>query len=137
MSTHKLLPLRRMIKVAQNAVQMEQDDYVAFIQRLTGKTTSKQLTLSEVNTVLDGFKRMGWNPVNKRDKQTRLIKFLWMRLGEEGKLEDPAISAMTRFCNGMTKGKSLGRATHAELHAIIEALKSWCKRQGVTTGNIK
>lgn len=130
-------PMRRQLKAGQNGLQMSDDAYRALLQRITGKTSSKQLSLSEINAVLDEYKRLGWKPVSKFEKQAKLIKFLWMQLGEASVLKNRSSSALIVFCNRFTNGKSIYKSSGQEISAIIEALKDWCKREGVSTGNVK
>ncbi len=129
--------LRRQIKAAQTQINMDQDSYQQLLKRVTGKTSSTQLSKTEINRVLDEFKRLGWKPKNRKSSQVRAIQFLWMRLGEEGKLSEPGKSAMITFCKKYTQGVSLERADTMELQRVIEVLKSWCKRENVSMGQLR
>lgn len=130
-------PLRRQIKAAQVKLNMDQADYLALLNRITGKSSSTELSKTEIKAVLNEFKRLGWEPNNKNAKLVRTIKFLWMRLGEENCLNTPDRSAMESFCKRFTDGKSLYRAQRGQLQNIVEALKQWCARENISTGRIK
>jgi phage gp16-like protein len=124
------IPKRRLLKAAQTALAMDQDDYMSMLVRVTGKHSSTLLTESEINAVLTEFKRLGYNPVNKREKYIKKISYLWLQLGEAGKLKNPSKAAMVIYCKRTCKG-SIYKATITELNIIIESLKAWCTRENV------
>lgn len=121
---------RRLLKAAQTQLGMAQSDYVAMLKRITGKDSSLKLDLSQINAVLNEFKRLGFTTVNKRDKSIKLIQHLWLCLGDANELRDPSKAAMLVYCNKISN-KGLYRATDEQLYNIIESLKSWCDRKKV------
>ena len=130
-------PLRRQIKAAQTAINMSQEAYQALLLRVTGKTSSTELTRVEIYSVLDEFKRLGWKPNAKNGSLIKTIQFLWMRLGEENCLETPTKKAMEAFCNKYVQTKSFYSAPRGQLQHLVEVLKKWCERENVSTGRIK
>lgn len=129
--------LRRQIKAAQVKLGMDQETYQALLLRITGKTSSTALNKTQINAVLEEFKRLGWKPGNKNAKLIRTIQFLWMRLGEEGCLTSPGRASMNAFCEKHTNGKPLYKAQRGQLQHLVEVLKCWCERENISTGRIK
>lgn len=121
---------RRLLKAAQNQIGMCQEDYVSMLKRVTGKTSSTELNATQIDKVLSEFKRLGYRPNNRNQRLISKISYLWMLLGEAGKLDNPTKAAMLVFCNRFTKS-GVYKADVKQLHAVIEALKDWCEREGV------
>jgi len=127
------MKIRRLLKAAQHQLDMSEDNYRDTLQEITGKRSSTTLNYRECLAVLDHFKTLGYEP-NKhpREGQIKRIQYLWMRLGEEKKLNTPGVKAMHAFCRKMTGDTSVYDATREQLSVCIEALKKWCKRELVT-----
>lgn len=127
------MKIRRLLKAAQNQLDMEQDVYVEILVFVTGKASSTLLTYDECKAVLYHFKKLGYKPpTNPREKQIKRIQYLWIRLAEENKLDVPGMESMHRFCGGFTKNVSVYEAKQSQLSACIEALKGWCRREKVS-----
>lgn len=126
MSANWLLPK------AKTDIGMDDDSYRANIYALTGKTSSRDLSSQEVEAVLNVFeKHFKWKrPVNKNTPQIKRITYLWMRLKEADKLQNP--SGLTAFINKFTANKSKYKATSKQLSSCIEALQAWCTRENVS-----
>lgn len=120
------------IKMAQRALNMDDDDYRAMLLRVTGNTSSKQLTATQVAAVKAEFKRLGYNPDAQYETQIKAMKFLWMQLGKAGQLRDASINGMWAFVNS---NKSINSRSQ-RYNNCIQALKDWCQRENVDTGKL-
>lgn len=59
------------IKMGQKALDMDDDTYRALLQRVTGKTSSTQMTPAERNLVLGELARLGFKRVDTADRRRR------------------------------------------------------------------
>ncbi len=126
------MKIRRLLKAAQNQLEMSDEVYRDNLFEITGKRSSTTLSYRECLAVLDHFKSLGYRPnSNPREGQIKRIQYLWIRLGEEKKLTTPGAKAMYSFCRKFTGDVSVYEAKQSQLSACIEALKSWCKREQV------
>ena len=120
-----------LLKKAQQDLSMEDADYRANLKEWTGKTSSKNLTPSEVNYCLEQFQTIfKWTPPeSKNEKQIKRIKYLWLCLKDAGKLNNP--NALKTFVSNFTMGATMYKAKPGQLSACIQALQSWCDRENV------
>jgi phage gp16-like protein len=127
------MKIRRLLKAAQNQLDMDDVLYRQNLIEITGKSSSTALSYHECNEVLKHFKSLGYSPkVNPREGQIKRIQYLWMRLGEEKKLTNFTKQAMHSFCQRFTGNESVYKAKRPQLSACIEALKDWCNRELVS-----
>jgi len=127
------MKIRRLLKAAQNQLDMSDDVYRDNLFEITNKRSSTELSYRECLAVLDHFKSLGYTPnKNPREGQIKRIQYLWIRLGEANKLTNSNIKAMHSFCRKFTGDVSMYHAKRPQLSACIEALKSWCNREKVS-----
>ncbi len=132
--------LIRVIHVGKRELGMNEDDYRRFLQRCTGKRSCNALSDTQLRHVRDEMKRRGFHvkpkarskPASKA-KQPRINKItaLWCSLADAGAVKNRSQEAMEAWCKSMTNGRPLAWAESNELNNCIEALKSWCVREGV------
>ena len=126
------MKIRRLLKAAQNQLDMSDKVYRDNLQNITGKRSSTTLAYWECIAVLEHFKTLGYEPLkHPLDGQIKRIQYLWMRLGEENKLDKPGIVAMYSFVRKYTGEQSMYEASKSQLSKCIEGLKQWCKREKV------
>ena len=113
----------------------------------TGKASLSDMTEGELQRVVDRLKAQGFRPRpaagGRRNEQApradlRLIHALWGALGRADKLDQPGRTGLNAFVR-----KRFGASwssvpadidmlrDHRQIAAVIEALKSWCVREGV------
>ncbi|MBL4832615.1 MAG: regulatory protein GemA [Pseudomonas sp.] len=127
------MKIRRLLKAAQNQLDMTDKVYRDNLFKVTGKRSSTTLNYRECMAVLDHFKALGYSPnKNPREGQIKRIQYLWIRLGEENKLDTPDVKAMYSFCRKFTGNISIYNAKREQLSVCIEVLKSWCNREQVS-----
>ena len=138
MSNNTIKPrLIRLIHIAKQQVGMSDNDYRALLANVSrGKTSSKDLTAEQLETVLRHMKAQGFVATVKtpdgRERyrnlpnQQKKIRSLWLELHEAGAVRIAAESAMFAFCK-----KHGGEKWHKDADAmrdIIERLKKWRDR---------
>lgn len=113
---------------------------------VVGKPSLNEMTGPELEAVLDRLKADGFKPRSKgRSKRgkapradLRLIHVLWRELGNAGHLERPDRDGLNAFIRAQF-GASWGSVPAdidmlrdgPKINAVIEALKSWCRRAGI------
>jgi len=127
------IKIRRLLKAAQNQLELSDDVYRDNLFEITGKRSSTALNYRECLSVLEHFKSLGYSPnKNPREGQIKRIQYLWIRLGEANKINNKSVRAMHSFCRKFTGDVSVYNAKREQLSACIEALKSWCNREQVS-----
>ena len=113
----------------------------------TGKASLSDMTEAELQKVADRLKSLGFRPTargsGRRHEQApradlRLVHALWGALGRAGKLDQPGRAGLNAFIRRRF-GASWSSVPadvdmlrdHRQIAAVIEALKSWCDREGV------
>lgn len=127
--------------VAKRELGLDDDTYRAVLVRVTGKRSSKDMSERERQAVIDEFVRQGFKPAStRRGKAARPLsgpyakkaQALWKDLWNLGAVEDRRDSALLAFVNRQTGiDRTEWILDAADGRAIIEALKSWCAREGV------
>ncbi|OCP17457.1 MULTISPECIES: regulatory protein GemA [unclassified Ensifer] len=129
------------IHVAKKHFGLDDDTYQAKLQRITGKTSTKDMTEGERQQVLTVFRNEGFEPApsaarpNGRAKLTGRyagkLQALWIacyNLGIVGNRDDAALLAFVKRQTGIDHVRFLKFADDAA--KAIEALKGWMAREG-------
>lgn len=132
------------IHVAKAQMGLDEETYRALLERVTGKTSSKACSISELEAVVREFVNLGWKP--KRTAPARSGKArpmassevaakaraLWLSLWHLGVVRDPSESALTAFCKRQTGMADLAWIRdQRQAEKLIEALKKMAMRAGV------
>ncbi len=138
------------IHIAKKELSLDDDSYRAVIARAcNGKSSAKDLTLKEAGTLIEEFKRLGWEPEKSKKQhkkkadnpQVRYIYVLWGLLKKHNVVYAEAPHA---FCEVMLKQQCLSRTvpSHIEwikdqqdLSYLIEILKDKCQKAGIELDN--
>ena len=143
------------IHTLKSKLKLSDDDYRALLVNLTGKRSSKDMTLTEQQAVRDHLQslavRMGVaQPTRRRPlsqsefdqvkKQTspkeRKIWALWHQLGRDGLVRHTSATALHAWVERTVQVSALRFATDAQLDTLIEALKAWKERGGSDAGHV-
>lgn len=143
MNTHSKAPDARRamiakIHIAKNQLALEDDSYRALLKKITGKESSADLTLAQLEAVLLEFKRLGFagaKPRRKRgglpdDNQAKKIRALWLNLYHLGELRDPAESALVAYCRRMSGVQAIEWMHAEQFDNVIRGLNGWLERIG-------
>lgn len=102
--------LIRLIHVAKRDLSMDDDTYRAILQRIGKKASSADLTIPELEKVLEHLKRSGFKVRSKakpaqakpsrplaQDGESKKIRALWLFLHELGAVKNPSEEALAAY----------------------------------------
>lgn len=146
--------LIRLIHVAKRDLAMDDETYRAILQRIGNKVSSADLTVPELEKVLEYLKRSGFKVRSKakpaqakpsrplaQDGESKKIRALWLFLHELGVVRDPSEAALAHYVRRIggvddlrwnhgtrrvDSGTNPGYKRRSEL--VIESLKAWAMR---------
>lgn len=142
--------LQKLIHVGCRELGIDADTRRALQLVATGKASMSDMTDGDLKAVLDTLKARGFQPhASKGAPQRhprapradlRLVHVLWGALGRAGKLEKPGRPGLNAFVRrrfgdvwGAVPADVDMLRDASQIAALIEALKSWCAREGVPT----
>lgn len=129
------------IKIAQKELGLEDEDYRAVLQRVTGKTSAGDLNEAQLEAVIDEFKAKGWKPTIASSGAGRprpqladhpaakKARALWLSLAQLGVVENGNEEALRAFARRQL-GTELAWADQGRVYRLIEALKAMAERAG-------
>lgn len=127
------------IHVAKRDLGLDDDTYRDLLQRETGKRSAKGMSLAELDRVLSVMRRSGFKNASKGGRTRPLsgpyakkAQALWIALWNLGAVDDRRDSALLAFIcrqTGIERTEWVLDARDGK--AVIEALKDWCRREGV------
>lgn len=144
-NAQKKARLIRLIHVAKGQLMMDDAAYRTLLANSSqGKTSSKALSIEELEFVLSHLKAQGFVVMTKaaskrqdipvRDghdlmaDQVKKIRALWLDLHNEGAVRDPSELALAKFVKRMTGVDYQGWLDIDNASKIIEHLKKWRAR---------
>lgn len=140
MKFNKKLNLIKLIHVAKTKLGLDDDVYRDILSSTTGKTSSKELNLAQLEAVLDRLKQLGF-AVESKDKsgvknlasnaQSKLIRHLWLQLHEAGQVKNGSELALAKFVENRVDVSALQFLSSKDADMIINHLREWCKRCGI------
>lgn len=121
------------IYMGRRALALDDETYRAMLYRLTGKYSSKDLSVLEKRLVVDEMRAWGFKPKRQvlEGKYAKKLQALWIAGWNLGIIRDRSDKALLAFVKRQTgidhirflrDSDDAGRA--------IEALKSWLQREG-------
>lgn len=129
------------IHAGKKALGIEDGDYRAMLQLVTGKDSAAKLNATERQAVIEhlrqkGFRRKGaksGTTAGAEPDHVRKLRALWLSLHNLGEVRDASDDAMAAFVRGQVHVDALRWLTAAQANTVIEALKAWLRRAGVQT----
>lgn len=127
------------IHVAKKKLALQDDSYRAILLRVGGAESCKDMTVKQLEAVLEEFKRFGFKATAKRRAGPRKmadgaevskIRALWLDLYHLGELRDSSEEALAHFASRCTKVRALQWLTSAQVDIVIKALRGWLERIG-------
>ncbi|WP_043969698.1 MULTISPECIES: gp16 family protein [unclassified Acinetobacter] len=140
MKFNKKLNLIKLIHVAKTKLGLDDDVYRDILSSTTGKTSSKELNLAQLDAVLDRLKQLGFAVESKdktsvknlaSDAQSKLIRHLWLQLHEAGAVRDGSEKALAKFVENRVNVSALQFLSSKNADMVINHLRQWCKRCGI------
>lgn len=112
---------------------------------VTGKSSCKNMTITELNALYKHYKNSGFKPVSKkpfvkRDASKKAdmldkLRQLWVEMNAQGLLYDGSFTALEKWAANQSKRLNKGVAITKlewlparQQHALIEQLKQWQQR---------
>ncbi len=149
--------LIRLVQVGRRSLGLDDGTYRELLTQQSGKRSAAELTLQELDKVLQAMKGAGFKPTVKRGvkggKQKRLspvsgtpvrtaeigvIRAIWIAMHRHGLLRDGSETALNHYVERQTVriNNGVGVAEVAWLsealaYPVLESLKNWHKREMV------
>ena len=137
--------LIRLIHVAKRDLSMDDDTYRAILLRIGKKASSADLTIPELEKVLEHLKRSGFKVRSKsksapkpeqakpsrplaQDLESKKIRALWLFLHELGAVKNPSEEALAAYVKRIAGVDALQWISGEQAETLIETLKKWAMR---------
>lgn len=140
MKFNKKTKLIQLIHVGKSKLGLDDDLYREVLESTTGKTSSKLLTVPQLESVLDRMKQLGFEVESKNktgvknladDAQSKLIRYLWLELYNAGEVRNSSEKALAKFVENKVHVSALQFLSSQNADMIITHLRQWCKRCGI------
>lgn len=128
------------IHIAKKDLALTDEAYRDILRNVCGKDSAAKLTDTQALRVLRHFEARGWKPKKQSslpgmaiptEGQSKKIQALWITLHKAGKIQNGNDAALLAFVKRLTKIDRLEWCSGHDKDRVIEALKSWAKREGV------
>jgi phage gp16-like protein len=144
MRTNDCARLIRLIHVGKGQLRLEDEVYRKLLQSATGKTSTTEMRVDQLEDVLARLKKLGFKvrvPKAKGEQrrlahssQDRKIRALWLALHEAGGVRDPSEAALAAWVKRETGVEALQWVDGEQASKLIEKLKMWLNRVNRTDG---
>lgn len=140
MKFNKKSKLIQLIHVGKTKLGLDDELYREVLESCTGKTSSKDLTIQQLEAVLNRFKQLGFEVESKEktgvanladDAQSKLIRHLWLQLHSAGQVRNGSEKALAKFVENKVGVSALQFLSTKSAEMIITHLRQWCKRCGI------
>ena len=140
MKLNKKSKLIQLIHVGKTKLGLDDELYREVLESCTGKTSSKDLTIQQLEVVLNRFKQLGFEVESKEktgvanladDAQSKLIRHLWLQLHSAGQVRNGSEKALAKFVENKVGVSALQFLSTKSAEMIITHLRQWCKRCGI------
>lgn len=140
MKFNKKTKLIQLIHVGKTQLGLDDDLYREVLESCTSKTSSKQMNISQLESVLERMKQLGFQVESKDktgvqnladDAQSKLIRHLWLELHEAGQVRNSSEKALAKFVENKVGVSALQFLSTKNADMIITHLRQWCKRCGI------
>ena len=136
MTTPNRQRLIRLIHVAKRDLSMDDDTYRAILQRIGKKASSADLTIPELEKVLEHLKRSGFKVRSNakpsrplaQDGESKKIRALWLFLHELGAVKNPSEEALAAYVKRIAGVDALQWIDGEQAERLIETMKKWAMR---------
>ena len=136
----KKTKLIQLIHVGKTQLGLDDELYREVLESCTGKTSSKLLSIPQLESVLTRMKQLGFQVESKDkagvknladDAQSRLIRHLWLQLHNAGQVRNSSETALAKFVENKVGVSALQFLSTKNADMIINHLRQWCKRCGI------
>lgn len=136
--------LQRMIHVGCRELGIDADTRHDLQLRVVGKESLADMSVPELNRVIDALKGMGFQPSNGKRRprakraDVRFLHVMWRLLSEAGHTRQPGVAGLNAFIRarfsaawGATPIDVDALREPQQINAVARALKDWCRRVGI------
>lgn len=125
------------IHIARTQLGLDDDTYRAILWTVARVRSAKDLDWTGRKQLLEHFKAKGWKPSAPRKAkaekpvkkgQDALVKALWNKLHEAGKVRDPSDAALGAWLQRNGWPERPEWLDYQQINQAIEALKKWLNR---------
>ena len=138
--------LIRLIHVAKRDLSLDDDTYRSILQRFGRKESSSDLTVPELEQVLEHLKRSGFKVRSKgkpakpkavkakpsrplaQDAESKKIRALWLFLHELGAVKNPSEEALAAYVKRIAGVDALQWISGEQAERLIKTMKKWAMR---------
>ena len=140
MKFNKKTKLIQLIHIGKTKLGLDDDLYHEVLKSCTGKTSSKLLSIPQLESVLTRMKQLGFQVESKDktgvknladDAQSKLIRHLWLQLHNAGQVRNSDEKALAKFVENKVGVSALQFLSTKNADMIITHLRQWCKRCGI------
>ena len=139
--------LIQLIHIAKGQLGLDDDTYRAALFGAAGKTSCSQMSIPELNQVLEHFKKAGFKTKAKRRLSPKSdpkqfgeinkIRAIWITMHKQGFVRDGSETALDSYVNRVLNRNKLGQNVSFHTHfltqqqalKVLESLKQWQKRE--------
>lgn len=128
--------LIRLIHVAKRDIALDDDSYRAILQRVGKQDSAANLSIPQLQQVLDYMKKNGFKVRSKAkpsrplalDAESRKVRALWLFLHQLGVVQNPSEAALAAYVKRIAGVDALQWSNSEQAVALIETLKKWAMR---------
>ncbi len=140
MKFNKKPKLIQLIHVGKTQLGLDDELYREVLESCTGKPSSKDMTIQQLDAVLNRLKQLGFTIESKEktgvsnladDAKSKLIRHLWLQLHQAGQVRNGSEKALAKFVEKKVGVSALQFLSTKNADMIITHLRQWCKRSGV------
>lgn len=144
----------QLIHIAKQQLRMDELSYRMLLNELTGKNSTKQMTIMQLIKVLEAMENKGFKPTAKRHHSpttekakvnsniAHKIRAIWIEMGKQGMLRDGSERALNAWVRGVVnpiyqkRGQNIqilnvGALDNQMASLVLEMLKRWQARGNV------
>jgi len=134
-----------LIHVARRDLDLDEQRYRDILLEATGLDTCRELSLDELDRVLDCMRRLGWAPAPPRGRyspasrqkkpgektQADKIRAMWISMHHAGVVRNPSEASLAKFCERLTGKHTPDWLDAHEATIVIQALTAWARNEHV------
>ncbi|MDF0606665.1 regulatory protein GemA [Neisseriaceae bacterium TC5R-5] len=127
--------LIKLIHVAKRDLALDDDSYRAILMRIGKQTSAADLTIPQLDKVLEYLKTSGFKVRSKSssrplasDMDSKKIRALWLFLCQLGAVRNPSEAALASYVKRLTKVEALQWLNSEQVVTVIESMKKWAMR---------
>ena len=126
----------KLIHIAKSQLNLDDDTYRHLLLNVTKKTSTKDMTVWELEKILNNMKLKGFKV--KSSKKTgkitatelvhKKIRSLWLELADAGEVKNRSEKAINSYVKRITGVEVMDWLNTAQAMRVIESLKNWLAR---------